>query len=87
MARFEQRDPEEIMTKGFGTLQPLNPNLLAGYLIGTIPATLGCVFYDFKKTNLPEKIKRKKSPEYCCGSWLFGDTSCDYFYKDVVADT
>ena len=42
-------NPEQIMTRVFGTLQPLNPNLLAGYLIATMPAILGCTFYDFKK--------------------------------------
>lgn len=42
-------NPEEIMVRVFGTLQPLNPNLFAGYLIATMPATIGCVFYDFKK--------------------------------------
>lgn len=42
-------DPTQAMTRVFGTLQPLNPNLLAGYLIATMPAILGCVFYNFKK--------------------------------------
>lgn len=43
---------EEIMVRVFGTLQPLNPNLFAGYLIAAMPATIGCVFYDFKKKAL-----------------------------------
>lgn len=42
-------DPTQAMTRVFGTLQPLNPNLLAGYFIATMPAVLGCVFYNFKK--------------------------------------
>lgn len=45
-------NPEQLMTRVFGTLQPLNPNLMAGYLIATIPATLGCTFYNFKKIQL-----------------------------------
>ena len=42
-------DPTQAMTRVFGTLKPLNPNLLAGYLIATMPAILGCVFYNWKK--------------------------------------
>lgn len=45
-------DPTQAMTRVFGTLKPLNPNLLAGYLIATMPAILGCVFYNFKKIQL-----------------------------------
>lgn len=45
-------NPEQLMTRVFGTLQPLNPNLMAGYLISTMPAILGCVFYDFRKKQL-----------------------------------
>lgn len=49
---MENINPEEIMTRVFGTLKPLNPNLLAGYLIATIPTTLGCTFYDFKNKKV-----------------------------------
>lgn len=49
---ISEMNPEQIMTRVFGTLQPLNPNLLAGYLIATLPATMGCAFYDFKKKPL-----------------------------------
>lgn len=45
-------NPEEIMTRVFGTLKPLNPNLFAGYLIATMPVTLGCAFYNFGKKAL-----------------------------------
>jgi len=44
-------DPTQAMTRVFGTLKPLNPNLMAGYLIATMPAILGCAFYNFKKTD------------------------------------
>jgi putative inorganic carbon (HCO3(-)) transporter len=46
---YENINPEQIMTRVFGTLKPLNPNLLAGYLIATMPTILGCAFYNFKK--------------------------------------
>lgn len=42
-------DPTQAMTRVFGTLKPLNPNLLAGYLIATMPVLIGGVFYNFNK--------------------------------------
>lgn len=39
-------NPEEVITRVYGTLQPLNPNLLGGYLVLTIPALIGvCGYY------------------------------------------
>ena len=34
-------NPEEIMTRVYGTLKPYNPNLFGGYLVATLPACLG----------------------------------------------
>lgn len=33
-------NPEEVMTRVYGTLKPLNPNLLGGYFVAGIPALL-----------------------------------------------
>lgn len=41
-------DPSQAMTRVFGTLKPLNPNLMAGYFIATFPCVLGLCFYNFK---------------------------------------
>lgn len=38
-------NPEEVMTRVYGTLQPYNPNLFGGYLVATIPALFGMCFY------------------------------------------
>lgn len=39
-------NPEEVITRVYGTLLPLNPNLLGGYLVMTIPALMGlCGYY------------------------------------------
>lgn len=39
-------NPEEVITRVYGTLLPLNPNLLGGYFVMTIPALLGlCAYY------------------------------------------
>lgn len=40
---------EQIMNRVYGSLQPLNPNLLGGYLVATMPALIGSAFYDYKK--------------------------------------
>lgn len=34
-------NPEEVMTRVYGTLQPLNPNLLGGYFVAGIPTVFG----------------------------------------------
>jgi putative inorganic carbon (HCO3(-)) transporter len=33
-------NPEEIMTRVYGTLKPYNPNLFGGYILGVLPSTL-----------------------------------------------
>lgn len=40
-------NPEEVITRVYGTLLPLNPNLFGGYLVMTIPAALGLFGYYF----------------------------------------
>ena len=42
-------NPEEVMTRVYGTLQPYNPNLLAGYLIMGIPVLYGVTAYLLSK--------------------------------------
>lgn len=45
--------PEEVMTRVYGTLQPLNPNLFAGYLIVGVSAIYGlCANFFYKKKNI-----------------------------------
>lgn len=45
-------NPEDVISRVYGTLQPLNPNLFGGYLIAGFPVILGSVFYSFIKKNL-----------------------------------
>lgn len=40
-------NPEQVMTRVYGTLQPLNPNLLGGYFVAGIPALYGLSAYCF----------------------------------------
>lgn len=35
-------NPEQIMTRVYGTLKPYNPNLLGGYFVAGLPAVFGC---------------------------------------------
>lgn len=38
-------NPEDIMTRVYGTLKPYNPNLLGGYFVASIPALYGLAAY------------------------------------------
>ncbi len=38
-------NPEEVMTRVYGTLKPYNPNLLGGYFVAGIPALFGMSAY------------------------------------------
>ncbi len=38
-------NPEEVMTRVYGTLQPYNPNLFGGYLVVSLPACLGLTLW------------------------------------------
>lgn len=37
-------NPEEVMTRVYGTLKPYNPNLFGGYMLSALPATLILVY-------------------------------------------
>lgn len=49
-----QLNPEQVMTRVYGTLKPLNPNLLGGYFVGGIPVLYGlsAYFIPDKKYNI-----------------------------------
>lgn len=36
-------NPEDVMTRVYGTIHPFNPNLYGGYLVATLPCLLGSV--------------------------------------------
>ncbi len=40
-------NPEQVMTRVYGTLKPFNPNLLGGYFVAGIPALYGLAAYYF----------------------------------------
>lgn len=45
-------NPEDVMERVYGTLKPFNPNLLAGYLVGTFSSSLGLAFLFLKNKNI-----------------------------------
>ena len=49
-------NPEEIMTRVYGTLKPFNPNLLGGYFVAGIPALFGMFAYFIFHKNYKRMI-------------------------------
>lgn len=45
-------NPEDVLSRVYGTLQPLNPNLFGGYLVCGLPAVIGSVFYFINKKHI-----------------------------------
>ena len=45
-------NPEDILSRVYGTLKPFNPNLFGGYLVCGFPAMLGAVFYFANRKHL-----------------------------------
>lgn len=45
-------NPEQVMTRVYGTLKPLNPNLLGGYFVAGIPTLYGMSAWFFMDKNL-----------------------------------
>lgn len=49
-------NPEDVLSRVYGTLKPLNPNLYGGYLVAGLPAVLGSVFYFLNKKQVKPTI-------------------------------
>ena len=49
-------NPEEVMTRVYGTLKPYNPNLFGGYMLSVLPATLIAVFLPIKNRHYKTSI-------------------------------
>lgn len=45
-------NPEDVLSRVYGTLKPLNPNLFGGYLVCGLPAVIGSVFYFMNKKQV-----------------------------------
>lgn len=49
-------NPEDVLSRVYGTLKPLNPNLYGGYLVAGLPAILGSVFYFLNKKQVKTTV-------------------------------
>ena len=66
-------NPEEVMKRVYGTLQPLNPNLFGGFCVLTIPSVLGlCGYYLYEKRYLLSVIFAVLSLISCATLFLTG---------------
>ncbi len=66
-------NPEEVMTRVYGTLQPLNPNLLGGYFVLTIPSVIGlCGYFLYEKRYVLSAIFGVLSAITCTALFLTG---------------
>ena len=49
-------NPEGVLSRVYGTLKPLNPNLFGGYLVCGFPAVIGSVFYFINKKHFKAAV-------------------------------
>lgn len=66
-------NPEEVITRVYGTLLPLNPNLLGGYFVLSIPSVIGlCGYYLYEKKYVLSMIFAVLSLVCCAVLFLTG---------------
>ena len=49
-------NPEDVLSRVYGTLKPFNPNLFGGYLVCGFPALIGSVFYFANRKHLKSTL-------------------------------
>ena len=49
-------NPEDVLSRVYGTLKPFNPNLFGGYLVCGFPVILGSVFYLLNKRHFKSAV-------------------------------
>lgn len=49
-------NPEDVLSRVYGTLKPFNPNLFGGYLVSGFPVVFGSVFYFANKKHLKSTL-------------------------------
>ncbi|MDR1168803.1 MAG: O-antigen ligase family protein [Heliobacteriaceae bacterium] len=61
-------NPEEVMTRVYGTLKPLNPNLLGGYLLAGLPCLFGLGAYFFVQKQYKVCLTGLVLSVLCCAA-------------------
>lgn len=75
-------NPEDVLSRVYGTLKPLNPNLYGGYLVCGLPVVLGSIFYSIVKKNKNMLILSLISSFCVCYSIL--QTGCRGAYLSML---
>lgn len=76
-------NPEEVMTRVYGTLKPYNPNLLGGYFVVGIPALFGMCALNFYEKHIKSGLLWLILSAITCAT-LFA-TGCRGSYLALVA--
>lgn len=75
-------NPEDVLSRVYGTLKPLNPNLYGGYLVCGLPVVIGSVFYFFYKNMYKLAIASILASLAVCYSIL--QTGCRGAYLSMM---
>ena len=75
-------NPEDVISRVYGTLKPLNPNLYGGYLVCGLPVVIGSAFYFIhKKMN---KIALGGIIASICTCYAIFQTGCRGAYLSMM---
>lgn len=75
-------NPEDVISRVYGTLKPLNPNLYGGYLVCGLPVVIGSVFYFLSKNMYKLSIFAVLASLTVCYSIL--QTGCRGAYLSMM---
>lgn len=76
-------NPEDVLSRVYGTLKPLNPNLYGGYLVCGLPVVIGNIFYWLSKKMYKMTLISVCTTFIVCYSIL--QTGCRGAYLSMIA--
>lgn len=75
-------NPEDVISRVYGTLKPLNPNLYGGYLVCGLPVVIGSAFYFIHKKM--DKIALGGIIASICTCYAIFQTGCRGAYLSMM---
>lgn len=75
-------NPEDVISRVYGTLKPLNPNLYGGYLVCGLPVVIGSVFYFLYKKSY--KLLLFSALSCLCVCYSILQTGCRGAYLSMI---
>lgn len=75
-------NPEDVISRVYGTLKPLNPNLYGGYLVCGLPVVVGSAFYSLYRRHFKASIFTVTASLCVCYSIL--QTGCRGAYLSMI---